>query len=55
VAHWQAARTREPSKTKAELRQMLTEAVRNTQASADHRPKRLPKAKKIAAAVAYVD
>jgi hypothetical protein len=34
---------------------MLTEAVRNTQASADHGPKRLPKAKKIAAAAASVD
>jgi hypothetical protein len=37
--------TREPPKTKVELRQMLTEAVRNTQPSADHRPKRAPKAK----------
>jgi hypothetical protein len=32
---------REPSKTKAELREMLTEAARNTQTE----PKRLPKAK----------
>jgi hypothetical protein len=55
MAHWQASITREPPKTKAELRQMLAEAVRNTQPSADHGPKRLPKAKKIAAGVAYVD
>jgi hypothetical protein len=44
MAHWQASTTREPPKTKAELRLMLTEAVRNTQADADHRPKRSPKA-----------
>jgi hypothetical protein len=47
MAHWQkSSYTREPTKTKAELRQMLAEAVRNTQPSADHAPKRLPKAKK---------
>jgi hypothetical protein len=40
MAQWQASITRQPPKTKAELRQMLTEAVRNTQASADERPKR---------------
>ncbi|MGY3467468.1 hypothetical protein ACVW0I_004339 [Bradyrhizobium sp. LM6.11] len=34
--------------TKAELRQMLTEAVRNTQPRLEHRPKRLAKAKTIA-------
>jgi hypothetical protein len=44
MAHWQASTTREQPKTKAELRLMLTEAVRNTQADADHRPKRSPKA-----------
>jgi hypothetical protein len=33
---------REPPKTKAQLREMLTEAVRNTQSE----PKRLPKANK---------
>jgi hypothetical protein len=33
---------RQPPKTKAELREMLTEAVRNTQSE----PKRRPKAKK---------
>jgi hypothetical protein len=32
--------TREPPKTKAELRQMLTEAVRNTQPSAENGSKR---------------
>jgi hypothetical protein len=50
MAHWQISITRQPPKTKAELRQMLAEAVRNTRARADHGPKRLPKAKKIAAA-----
>ena len=42
--------TREPPETKAKLRQMLAEAVRNTHASADHGRKRPPKAKRIAAA-----
>jgi hypothetical protein len=32
--------TREPPKTKAELRQMLTEAVRNMQPSAENGSKR---------------
>jgi hypothetical protein len=45
MAQWQASSTRAPPKTKAELRQMLTEAVRNTQADAD-REKQPPKAKK---------
>jgi hypothetical protein len=45
MAQWQASIARQPPKTKAELRQMLTEAVRNTQASADPRPKRSPPAK----------
>jgi hypothetical protein len=31
MAQWQPSK-REPAKTKAELREMLTEAVRNTQA-----------------------
>jgi hypothetical protein len=49
---WQKTNfTREPPKSKAELRQMLTEAVRNTQASTDPEPKRQPKIDKIAAAV----
>jgi hypothetical protein len=50
MAHWQISIMRQPPKTKAELRQTLAEAVRNTQASADHGPKDLPKAEKIAAA-----
>jgi len=49
MAQWQGSST-QPPKTKAELRQML--AVRNSQASADRGPKRLPKAKKIAAEAA---
>jgi hypothetical protein len=31
VTHWQKTLKREPAKTKAELREMLAEAVRNTQ------------------------
>jgi hypothetical protein len=42
MATWQKSFTREPTKTKAELREMLTEAVRNTQTE----PKRPPKADK---------
>jgi hypothetical protein len=40
MTQWQKT-PREPPKTKAELREMPTEAVRNTQSE----PKRLPKAK----------
>jgi hypothetical protein len=39
MAQWQPPK-REPPKTKAEMREMLTEAVRNTQPE----PERLPKA-----------
>jgi hypothetical protein len=47
MVHWQKSGfTKEPSKTKAELRQMLTEAVRNTQSDADQGAKRPPKVKK---------
>jgi hypothetical protein len=42
MAQWQKKFTREPPKTKAELREMLTEAVRNTQPE----PERPPKAKR---------
>jgi hypothetical protein len=50
MADWQGrSGTREPAKTKAELRQMLAEAVRNTQATADQGPERLPKSKKVGA------
>jgi len=52
--NWQRSSTREPSKTKAELRQMLTEAVRNTPGP-DRQSKRLAKAKKIPAEAASVD
>jgi hypothetical protein len=44
MAHWQASVTREPPKTKAELRQMLADAVRNTQPSVVGAPE--PKADK---------
>jgi hypothetical protein len=40
MATWQKSSTREPPKTKAELREMLTQAVRNTQ------PESEPKASK---------
>lgn len=55
MANWQKSFKREPAKTKDELRQMLTEAVRNTQPIADHGPKRLPKAETIVAGTACVD
>jgi hypothetical protein len=56
MANWQQSSfTREPPKTKAELRQMLAEAVRNTQPSADQGPKRLPQVKRIAAGAARID
>ena len=42
MATWQKTFTREPAKTKAELREMLTQAVRNTQPE----PQRLPEASK---------
>ena len=50
MAYWQTSIPRQPPKTKAELRQMLAEAVRNTKLSADHEPERRSKPKKIAAA-----
>ena len=46
MAQWQASITRAPPKTKAELRQMLTEAVRNTQAGTSDGAKQPPKSKK---------
>ena len=52
MAQWQKSNhTREPARTKDELRQMLAEAVRNTQPSASQGSKPLPKAKKTAARV----
>jgi len=44
MAQWKS--TREPPKTKAELREMLAEAVRNTQAE----NKRLQRVKRVKAA-----
>jgi hypothetical protein len=38
ITQWQPPK-REPPKTKAELREMLTEAVRNSQAENKRRPK----------------
>jgi hypothetical protein len=45
MTQWQPTK-REPAKTKAELREMLTEAVRNTQ----DENKRLQQAKRVKAA-----
>jgi hypothetical protein len=38
MAQWKASTTRQPPKTKDELRLMLAEAVRNTQPSPDPKP-----------------
>jgi hypothetical protein len=43
MSTWQKSFTREPPKTKAQLREMLTEAVRNTQP--EPKRQRPPKAK----------
>ena len=45
MATWKASITRQPPKTKDELRQMLAEAVRNTQPSINPKPKRAPEVK----------
>jgi tartrate dehydratase alpha subunit/fumarate hydratase class I-like protein len=39
MTHWQPPK-REPPETKAELREMLTKAVRNTQSEAKRRPRK---------------
>jgi hypothetical protein len=46
MAQWQTFPPRERPKTKIELREMLAEAVRNTQP--DPEPKQQPKASKLA-------
>ena len=38
MAQWQKSFTKEPPKTKAELREMLAEAVRNTQPETQGQP-----------------
>ncbi|MEO6784071.1 MAG: hypothetical protein ABI196_24840 [Bradyrhizobium sp.] len=38
MTEWQKTYTRPPPKTKAELREMLAEAVRNTQSEPTRRP-----------------
>ena len=45
MTNWKKSNRREPPKTKAELREMLTEAVRNTPHPVQA-PKQLAKAKK---------
>jgi hypothetical protein len=42
MAQWRKSSARQPPKTKTELREMLTEAVRNTQPE----PQRPPKSKR---------
>jgi hypothetical protein len=39
MAQWKSSTTRQPPMTKDELRLMLAEAVRNTQSSADPKPR----------------
>lgn len=51
--NWQKSTTRQAPKTKAELRLMLTEAVRNTQPGLE--PQRLSKFRRIAAGTAPAD
>jgi hypothetical protein len=41
MTQWQKSFTREPPKTKAELREMLAEAVRNTQAETKQQSKKV--------------
>jgi hypothetical protein len=44
MTQWQKTFTRERPRTKAELREMLTEAVRNTQPEPQHPPEHPPQA-----------
>ena len=53
MTNWQKSTTRQAPKTKAELREMLTEAVRNTQPGLE--PNRPAKVRKIAAGTARAD
>ncbi|WP_420968863.1 hypothetical protein [Bradyrhizobium sp. B120] len=55
MSNWQKPSKREPPKTKAELREMLTEAVRNTPSPDQVSKPRPVKAKKTAAGAADVD
>jgi hypothetical protein len=55
MTNWQKPSKREPPKTKAELREMLTEAVRNTPSPGKVSQRRPAKAKKIAAGAADAD
>jgi hypothetical protein len=49
MAYWQTSVPRQSPKTKTELREMLAEAVRNTQSSSEPEPLRPSKVKPIAA------
>jgi hypothetical protein len=55
MAYWQGSIKREPPKTKAELREMLAEAVRNTQPGRTAEPKRKRRSKAETTAAAPVD
>ena len=51
MTNWRKSSTRKPPKTKAELRQMLAEAVRNTDASPEQGTKRTPKGSRLGTGV----
>lgn len=55
MTNWKKPSKRESPKTKAELREMLTEAVRNTPGPDQPSQRRPAKAKKIAAGAADVN
>jgi len=55
MAYWQTSIPRQPAKTKAELREMLTEAVRNTQPRTAPEPPRKRRSKAETNVVAEVD
>ncbi|UGY05519.1 hypothetical protein [Bradyrhizobium quebecense] len=55
MSNWQKPSKREPPKTKAELREMLTEAVRNTPSPDQASKQRPAKVKKATAGAADID
>jgi hypothetical protein len=55
MGNWQKSSTRAPHRTKAELSQMLAEAVRNTKPASDQGSKCPANPRKIAAATAHGD
>jgi hypothetical protein len=55
MAYWQGSIKREPPKTKAELREMLAQAVRNTQPGGNPEPKRKRQSKAATIVAAQAD